>query len=104
MTRRKSFLSPSVGEMYSLKRKRVSTMPSAWRWRASEASAKLSASRRNLRLNSLCALARMRPQPVRSEEHTSELQSRLHLVCRLLLEKKKKRHVNRSKLNMGTTN
>src|SRR2546422_3981432 len=29
-------------------------------------------------------------QPQRSEEHTSELQSRLHLVCRLLLEKKKK--------------
>src|SRR5687768_6918864 len=29
--------------------------------------------------------------PVRSEEHTSELQSRLHLVCRLLLEKKKKK-------------
>src|SRR2546422_1499457 len=28
----------------------------------------------------------------RSEEHTSELQSRLHLVCRLLLEKKKKKH------------
>src|SRR5207253_3749711 len=29
---------------------------------------------------------------VRSEEHTSELQSRGHLVCRLLLEKKKHRH------------
>src|SRR5687768_17911603 len=29
-------------------------------------------------------------EKVRSEEHTSELQSRLHLVCRLLLEKKKK--------------
>src|SRR6266508_6811238 len=29
----------------------------------------------------------------RSEEHTSELQSRGHLVCRLLLEKKKKQHV-----------
>src|SRR5687768_18058950 len=29
------------------------------------------------------------PNPARSEEHTSELQSRLHLVCRLLLEKKK---------------
>src|SRR2546422_5874553 len=29
---------------------------------------------------------------VRSEEHTSELQSRLHLVCRLLLEKKKLHH------------
>src|SRR2546422_4014295 len=28
-------------------------------------------------------------RPMRSEEHTSELQSRLHLVCRLLLEKKK---------------
>src|SRR2546429_3567490 len=28
---------------------------------------------------------------VRSEEHTSELQSRLHLVCRLLLEKKNKK-------------
>src|SRR3989442_11935192 len=28
----------------------------------------------------------------RSEEHTSELQSRPHLVCRLLLEKKKKKH------------
>src|SRR5256884_2453366 len=28
-------------------------------------------------------------KPYRSEEHTSELQSRLHLVCRLLLEKKK---------------
>src|SRR2546422_4735182 len=30
------------------------------------------------------------PVDTRSEEHTSELQSRLHLVCRLLLEKKKK--------------
>src|SRR5205809_7046862 len=30
-------------------------------------------------------------QPDRSEEHTSELQTRLHLVCRLLLEKKKKK-------------
>src|SRR3712207_7661196 len=30
------------------------------------------------------------PEPTRSEEHTSELQSRQYLVCRLLLEKKKK--------------
>src|SRR5690554_7364900 len=30
---------------------------------------------------------------IRSEEHTSELQSRPHLVCRLLLEKKKKRRI-----------
>src|SRR2546422_6183215 len=35
--------------------------------------------------------------PGRSEEHTSELQSRLHLVCRLLLEKKKKSAVNSEK-------
>src|SRR5690606_39393912 len=32
---------------------------------------------------------------IRSEEHTSELQSRENLVCRLLLEKKKKNHQNR---------
>src|SRR6266498_5643154 len=32
-----------------------------------------------------------RAGPPRSEEHTSELQSRPHLVCRLLLEKKKKK-------------
>src|SRR2546422_8185677 len=31
----------------------------------------------------------------RSEEHTSELQSRLHLVCRLLLEKKKNKNIHR---------
>src|SRR2546422_6472853 len=34
--------------------------------------------------------ARFAARAPRSEEHTSELQSRLHLVCRLLLEKKKK--------------
>src|SRR5687768_17636759 len=32
----------------------------------------------------------------RSEEHTSELQSRLHLVCRLLLEKKKNKNESRA--------
>src|SRR3712207_7171284 len=35
-------------------------------------------------------LLRLLVLPVRSEEHTSELQSRQYLVCRLLLEKKKK--------------
>src|SRR3712207_8208566 len=35
----------------------------------------------------------------RSEEHTSELQSRQYLVCRLLLEKKKKEHTNYSSNN-----
>src|SRR5687768_4807174 len=36
--------------------------------------------------------------PARSEEHTSELQSRLHLVCRLLLEKKKKKTQKKYKI------
>src|SRR2546422_11277675 len=41
---------------------------------------------------------------VRSEEHTSELQSRLHLVCRLLLEKKKKKkHTTERKKQHATS-
>src|SRR2546422_5965085 len=39
-------------------------------------------------------LGAARRAATRSEEHTSELQSRLHLVCRLLLEKKKKHTPN----------
>src|SRR2546422_6207292 len=47
--------------------------------------------RRRRRRGVLRALAvRIGHRVSRSEEHTSELQSRLHLVCRLLLEKKKK--------------
>src|SRR2546422_4640490 len=38
--------------------------------------------------------------PRRSEEHTSELQSRLHLVCRLLLEKKKTQNHKRQTHNV----
>src|SRR2546422_8336526 len=38
----------------------------------------------------------LNPLASRSEEHTSELQSRLHLVCRLLLEKKKTHEAYRS--------
>src|SRR5438067_3568265 len=37
-------------------------------------------------------LFRKAPEECRSEEHTSELQSRFDLVCRLLLEKKKQKH------------
>src|SRR2546422_3837199 len=37
----------------------------------------------------------------RSEEHTSELQSRLHLVCRLLLEKKKKKKIGKKYINQN---
>src|SRR5207253_10009141 len=57
--------------------------------------------------------SRMRPRPMtlrgiwmgmrraRSEEHTSELQSRGHLVCRLLLEKKKRRRYTASPSTAG---
>src|SRR5690606_41487276 len=40
----------------------------------------------------LCPSRRRRPDPGRSEEHTSELQSRENLVCRLLLAKKNNSH------------
>src|SRR5438105_9692212 len=52
---------------------------------------------RSRTLRAACATDRTRapsslPRGHRSEEHTSELQSRVDLVCRLLLEKKKKKH------------
>src|SRR5687768_18080166 len=49
--------------------------------------------------NAACCLAapELPREPHRSEEHTSELQSRLHLVCRLLLEKKKKKKKTQEK-------
>src|SRR2546422_8356137 len=40
--------------------------------------------------------------PDRSEEHTSELQSRLHLVCRLLLEKKKSTRISTDRLDTSS--
>src|SRR3712207_8260135 len=46
--------------------------------------------RRRRRRCARAAAAAARRRPARSEEHTSELQSRQYLVCRLLLEKKKK--------------
>src|SRR5690625_6343580 len=42
-----------------------------------------------------------RPAHRRSEEHTSELQSRGHLVCRLLLEKKKRKKATRHRSRNG---
>src|SRR5688572_31067884 len=41
-------------------------------------------------------------QVIRSEEHTSELQSQSNLVCRLLLEKKKKNHSDRIREQVST--
>src|SRR2546422_7529468 len=54
--------------------------------------AMFSASRARVRV--VAALMFEAVRPGRSEEHTSELQSRLHLVCRLLLEKKKNQRVS----------
>src|SRR2546429_6065905 len=45
------------------------------------------------RSSSISSSDRRKGGSTRSEEHTSELQSRLHLVCRLLLEKKKDSHM-----------
>src|SRR2546422_1436184 len=44
--------------------------------------------------------AKEREERGRSEEHTSELQSRLHLVCRLLLEKKKRKNRTYERTNV----
>src|SRR5205809_3966142 len=68
---------------------------SAWKSRPSAATICRSASSSSTMTASIAAPIRIRRAPIRrpprSEEHTSELQSRLHLVCRLLLEKKKKK-------------
>src|SRR5690625_6730932 len=48
----------------------------------------------------LINLTNNREELTRSEEHTSELQSRGHLVCRLLLEKKKKTQTNISTISL----
>src|SRR5262245_64365412 len=52
---------------------------------------------RRQRLQQLAQVADVRQ---RSEEHTSELQSLRHLVCRLLLEKKKKKNTQRHKITL----
>src|SRR5207244_13119393 len=45
----------------------------------------------NWEMSRCCRMCRRAARPPRSEEHTSKLQSPDHLVCRLLLEKKKKK-------------
>src|SRR2546429_3523681 len=57
----------------------------------SPAPAASSAFRASFRASRVSVLDSFPERSFRSEEHTSELQSRLHLVCRLLLEKKKKK-------------
>src|SRR2546429_3981583 len=67
---------------------RSTLFPYTTLFRSSDEGPRLSAHRDGQRLPE--RRGRPRRSGSRSEEHTSELQSRLHLVCRLLLEKKKK--------------
>src|SRR5436309_11605755 len=65
-------------------------------------SSRKSCTKPSCRRNNSCVI-RTLPRISRSEEHTSELQSRENLVCRLLLEKKKKKIKNtHSKLEHNT--
>src|SRR5687768_18323801 len=81
------FNDPPTAEIYTLSLH--DALPISWRWcpppsGETEPGVHASGHRR-------AAVPAVRARPaVRSEEHTSELQSRLHLVCRLLLEKKNK--------------
>src|SRR3712207_8181835 len=62
----------------------ISAAASMWRWSPTRAAIR----RRSSNIRSAAG------SRSRSEEHTSELQSRQYLVCRLLLEKKKKNHIH----------
>src|SRR2546422_6343208 len=61
------------------------------------------APRRRSSSSALPVFSRSVESPPRSEEHTSELQSRLHLVCRLLLEKKNKNKTRHSQVTLKPT-
>src|SRR2546430_11722228 len=69
----------------------ISCTPRCWP-RSLSAPGRSRAPRRKALSRDLSSVVRPCPQ-TRSEEHTSELQSQSNLVCRLLLEKKKKTHV-----------
>src|SRR2546422_8289552 len=78
----------------------VSGRPAAHAGRLSPADARNVPARNGPRpIGGRAAHAAVRDRADRSEEHTSELQSRLHLVCRLLLEKKKKTNITRQTIN-----
>src|SRR3989449_5564281 len=70
----------------------------AWRW-----DLELEKRVRTSHLRPLFSFISVPEHKMRSEEHTSELQSRLHLVCRLLLEKKKKRNNHKCINNIHKT-
>src|SRR5947209_12229988 len=63
----------------------------------------ITATRPSRQFHAIVKYSNLRPRPAiatrRSEEHTSELQSRQYLVCRLLLEKKKKNKKEQNNVN-----
>src|SRR2546422_7455203 len=73
---------------------RSAELASPWRWVSRAITTKRPVARASMAVGewktAAGSSALRKPGTGRSEEHTSELQSRLHLVCRLLLEKKKK--------------
>src|SRR5258708_22886489 len=64
---------------------------------------KLRASQQQQAANQQQALRKLDAEQARSEEHTSELQSPDHLVCRLLLEKKKRTINTRQRVSSATS-
>src|ERR1017187_4852031 len=69
--------------------KAASVWPDAVDWRLST-DAEANLNRTEASLNAIAAAALRAPKGPRSEEHTSELQSPMYLVCRLLLEKQRR--------------
>src|SRR5438445_11885301 len=78
-------------DLHSFPTRRSSDLPTRWSKgrTASPRSRSRASATRPPRSRGACSAC-----PGRSEEHTSELQSRQYLVCRLLLEKKKKKRLN----------
>src|SRR5690348_17977494 len=93
MTRRppRSTLFPYTTLFRSPRRRLSDEMRDSPRWQLAEQRGQPPSDDGGPQLRVLRGLAaRLGPETRRSEEHTSELQSPVHLVCRLLLEKKKK--------------
>src|SRR5438445_13810117 len=81
------FIDPATPEPYTLSLHDALPISRCWSWRA-PAAARPASSPTGSRG---CSASDPVGDDARSEEHTSELQSRQYLVCRLLLEKKKKK-------------
>src|SRR5467141_1169606 len=82
------------GKLCANKLKGMALRGPAVRWSCRSKYTSLSPPRPLVRTSTASTMVRQAPTRARSEEHTSELQSHLNLVCRLLLEKKKKKTIH----------